>query len=101
VRLLDELERVFVPGRPDVHRPPGEEAAERGRRRYDYAAKRLREAGIKTTPDERAAADLYASLRQEWDPYVKPLAMYMGHDPGDIDAPGSPHDDPFSDGAPQ
>jgi hypothetical protein len=97
VRLLDELARVFVPGGPpDNNHPPAPEAAERWRRRYREVAARLRGAGIRTTPDERAGAELYVKLRQEWDPYIKPLARYMGHDPADIDPGAAPHDDPFA-----
>ena len=97
VRLLDELARVFVPGgAPDKNQPPDPALAARWRRRYLQAAARLREAGIKTSPDEGEAADAYVRLRQEWDPYVKPLAMYMGHDPAQIDPRGTPSDDPFS-----
>src|SRR3989442_8979022 len=77
-RLLDELARLFLPGgRPDNKGPPEEHATELWRRRYRRAAARLREAGIKTTADENAAANLYVNLRQEWDAYIKPLATYM------------------------
>ena len=97
VRLLDELARVFVPGgAPDNNHLPDARSAERWRRRYRRAAGRLREAGVKTTADEGAAAELYVNLRQQWDPYIKPLAMYMGRDPADIDPAGALHDDPFA-----
>jgi len=98
VRLLDELARVFVPGGPprEKSQPPDPQSAERWRRRFRRASARLREAGIRTTPDEAAAAELYVKLRREWDPYIKPLAMYMGHDPADIDPAAALHDDPFA-----
>ena len=97
LRVLEELARVFVPGGPpDKSHPPDGKSIDRWRRRYRAAAERLRKAGIKTTPDESAAADLYVNLRQEWDPYIKPLAMYMGQDPARMDPAGTEHDDPFS-----
>jgi hypothetical protein len=81
---------------PERNGPPDAQTAKRWRRRFRRAAARLREAGVRTTPDESAAAELYVNLRQEWDPYIKPLAMYMGHDPADIDPGAALHDDPFA-----
>jgi hypothetical protein len=100
VRLLEELARVFVPSPVDTDYHPDARTTGRWRRRYRRAAARLREAGIRTTPDERAAEELYAKLRQEWDPYLAPLAMYMGHDPAEIDPNAALHDDPFDEKVP-
>jgi hypothetical protein len=80
-QLLDEVSKVFLPSAPWAGGGPPDEAAEaRWRKRYGDAARRLREAGIRTTPDERTGAEAYVARRRGWDRYVRALGDYMEQD---------------------
>jgi hypothetical protein len=90
MRLVTSLEDSFLGGAPhrEEHRPTAEES-ERWRRRYHEALRRLRDAGIATTPDEREGADLYVRLRASWDRDIRVLAPAMGYRMMEIDPIGS------------
>jgi hypothetical protein len=62
---------------PDVQR--------RWRQRYFAACRRLREANIKTMPDENAGAEIYISLRAKWDRYITSFAEHMAHNLSVVD----------------
>ena len=51
--------------------------------------RRLGQAGLKTRGDEQAGADLYVSLRAEWDHQVKTLAAALAYRVEEIDTAGS------------
>ena len=56
------------------------ETQRRWRQRYFVACRRLREAKVKTMPDENAGAEIYISLRAKWDRYITSFAEHMAHD---------------------
>ena len=89
--LLREMARVLLPefcGRPG--QPPGEATGQRWRAHYRAAAVRLRQAGIRTTPDEQAGADRYVQLRSEWDRALSSFASYMDYAPAERDPAAAP-----------
>lgn len=47
---------------------------------YYQAIERLNQEGIATVSDLEAGAELYISLRRQWEPYVLALADYMAYD---------------------
>ena len=95
-KLLDEAQRHHGDAK---HGEEADEATrERWRRRYGAAVRRLRAAGVKTYADEAVGAELYASLRQEWDHRLRVLAPAMGYTMKEIDPAG--HDPETTDRLP-
>jgi hypothetical protein len=88
--LVTSLEGTFLPGSaPDSKEPPDAQTLERWRRRYLAGLRRLRQAGIKTLADERAGAEIYVSLRSQWDPHIRALAPALAYSMEEIDPAGS------------
>jgi muconolactone delta-isomerase len=83
--LLDTFRSGGVPA---ADTPPDAETLGRWRRRYAAALRRLQQAGIQTVADERAGAEVYASLRVHWDHYVAALAPFMAYRMDEIDPAG-------------
>jgi hypothetical protein len=83
--LLDTFRSGGVPA---ADTPPDAETLGRWRRRYAAALRRLQQAGIQTVADERAGAEVYASLRGHWDHYVAALAPFMAYRMDEIDPAG-------------
>lgn len=71
--LLRELADCFLSERIQKT----EDSKSEWRRWYYYVVKRLRDEGIKTPEDIEAGADLYVSLRQEWNSDVSAFANKM------------------------
>ena len=93
--LVTTLEDAFLPGGAadsDDSVPP--EARERWRCRYFAALPRLRQAGIKTTEDEREGAEIYIRLRSSWDRHIAKLVPHMGYEMAEIDPSGHGRDVP-------
>jgi hypothetical protein len=89
MRLIVMLGNTMLPGRINDAAEPADPADEqRWRRRHAAAIRRIRQAGIETVADERAAADTYVTLRLEWDRYIRTFARYMAHDLAEIDPAG-------------
>ena len=86
-KLLDEAQQHH--GEAKHGEEPDEETRERWRRRYSAAMRRLRQAGVATYRDEAVGAEIYASLRAEWDHRVRVLAPAMGYEMKEIDPAGS------------
>ena len=92
MRTVTELSIVFLPqGLPQGE--PDEKEIERWRRRYAAALKRLRQAGITTIADEAAGAEVYITLRAQWDRYVHAFANHMIHPMDQIDPAGEHPED--------
>lgn len=84
--LLREMAKVLLPescGTPGE--TPNPATADRWRDHYRAAASRIREAGIRTAPDERAGAEEYVRLRSHWDAAVRSFAAYMDYAPAERD----------------
>jgi hypothetical protein len=81
---LMELQMVFKlsPMETDANESPDEDTRNLWRKRYEAAADRLEQAGIKT---KKSGADEYISLRSKWDPIIKQLAPQFGYDMDEID----------------
>jgi hypothetical protein len=77
LHLLSELANTFLPGRRYFK---GESSELLLRERYYHAVNRLKQEGVETRMDLEAGADLYVSLRRQWEPYVRAIAGYMGYD---------------------
>lgn len=86
-KLLDEAERHH--GDATHGEEPDEATRERWRRRYHAAVRRLRQAGVKTYADETVGAEIYASLRAEWDHRMQVLAPAMGYTMKELDPAGN------------
>jgi hypothetical protein len=87
--LVTTLEETFLPdGLPDPPEVLDPLTAERWRRRYFAALRRLRQAGIKTMADEQAGAEAYLDLRGEWDHYISELVPAMTYTLAEIDPAG-------------
>jgi hypothetical protein len=87
--LVTMLEETFMPG--GVPEPPDTLdplTAERWRRRYFAALRRLRQAGIKTIHDEQAGAEAYLDFRSQWDPVVSKLAAALAYTMTEVDPAG-------------
>lgn len=92
MRTVTELSMVFLPdGLPEEE--PDEQTLSRWRRRYAAAVRRLREAGIFTATDEAAGAEIYCTLRAQWDRYVRAFAQHMVHPMDQIDPAGERPED--------
>jgi hypothetical protein len=89
MRSLTELSIVFLPEGLPQDPPPDEPTIERWRRRYRAACARLRQAGIRTMPDEAAGAEVYVSLRARWDRYILAFANHMRYTIDQIDPAGT------------
>jgi hypothetical protein len=88
LELVRALTGTFLRESPDLDVQVDERTEARWRRRYEAATKRLREAGISTTSDERRGARAYVALRARWDPYIEALAPLMGYDMPEVDPAG-------------
>ncbi len=89
MRLTTIIATTFLPGGlPQQPDGPDEQSKDRWRQRYLVALRRLRAAGIQTIADERAGAEVYVSLRAQWDRYVRAIADHMAHDLDNIDPAG-------------
>ena len=95
-KLLDEAQRHH--GEAKHGEEPDEATRERWRRRYHAAVRRLRAAGVKTYADEVVGAEIYASLRAEWDHRLQVLAPAMGYTMKELDPAG--HDPETTDRLP-
>jgi len=86
MQLLDELAKVFLPSALWAEEgPPDDATLNRWRLRYGDAVRKLREAGIKTSPDESAGAEIYVAERRKWDRYVRALGDYLERDRATVD----------------
>ena len=86
-KLLDEAQAHD--GDAKHGQQPDDETRERWRRRYAAAVRRLRQAGVATYHDEAVGAEIYASLRAEWDHRIRVLAPAMGYEMKEIDPAGA------------
>jgi hypothetical protein len=87
--FVTTLEETFLPqGVPDPPAMPDLVTADRWRRRYFAALRRLRQAGIKTIANEQAGAEAYLDLRAEWDHFIQELAPAMAYAMAEIDPAG-------------
>jgi hypothetical protein len=88
--LVDTLVGAFSRRREVASEPggPSAKALALWRQRYFAALRRLRQAGIQTTADEEAGAELYAALRARWDPPIGRLSPLLGFTPEEIDPVG-------------
>ncbi|HEY9763312.1 MAG TPA: potassium channel family protein [Trichocoleus sp.] len=77
LHLLSELAHSFLPRQDYCESRPSEPLL---RERYYDAVARLKQEGIETTADLEAGANLYVSLRRQWEPYVRAIAHYMAYD---------------------
>ena len=88
--LVKTLGDTFLSGRAQDPQPsPDAQTLEGWRRRYSAALRRLEQAGLRTRSDEQAGADLYVSLRAQWDHQVKTLAAALAYRVEEIDPAGS------------
>lgn len=85
MHLLEDLGEVFLPKGAVEDDAVDDATARQWRRRFAAAARRLREAGIKTPGDEAAAAERYLALRRQWDAYVRGFADHMRRDMREVD----------------
>lgn len=91
-RLVHTMLNEFLDGGPEAPQQVDPATAERWRERYRAALRRLREAGIKTNPDEEEGAASYIALRMQWDYLIAALAPTLGYDMAEIDPAGhNPH----------
>lgn len=75
-------------GAADEADKPTAEDVDRWQRRYRSAVRRLREAGVATTPDDAAGAANYVELRARWHhPLMRAMQM-MGYAADEIDPMG-------------
>lgn len=84
--LVKILEDAFLPG--GVREKPGAPVAEirlKWRQHYFASVQRLRDAGIETIEDSNAGAEMYVSLRSEWEPYIGKLTRAGAYRPDEID----------------
>lgn len=88
--LAKTLRDTFLSGNAtNLQAAPDAQTLDGWRRRYSAALRRLGQAGLKTRGDEQAGADLYVSLRAEWDHRVKTLAAALAYRVEEIDTAGS------------
>ncbi|MET0622529.1 MAG: hypothetical protein ABW250_06085 [Pyrinomonadaceae bacterium] len=88
--LVKTLGDAFLPrNATGLQAAPDAQTVDGWRRCYSAALRRLGQAGLKTRSDERAGADLYVSLRAEWDHHVKTLAAALAYRVEEIDPAGS------------
>jgi hypothetical protein len=85
-KLLDEAQNLH--GEAKHGEEPDEATRERWRQRYLTAVRRLRQAKVSTYPDEAVGAEIYASLRAEWEHRVVAIAPGMGYEMKEIDPAG-------------
>ena len=82
---LETITDTFLNGARRSSKSPETCVQEVWRRRYFAALRRLRQAGIQTTEDERAGADIYVDLRSHWHEYISTLAPRLGYSMDEID----------------
>ena len=88
--LVTTLTDTFLPeGMPDEPPELDAETLERWRKRFFAAVQKLRRANIKTIADEEAGAEIYISLRREWEKYITVLAPTMSYRMDEIDPAGN------------
>ena len=78
-----ELERRYARRRETAF-----EESRRWRQRFDETMWKLKEAGIKTRPDEAAAWDFYRARREEWEAQLHRFSNYLGYDWDEITGDG-------------
>jgi hypothetical protein len=83
--MLETITDTFLKGARPSSKPPETSVQEVWRRRYFAAVRRLQRAGIQTTEDERAGADIYVDLRSHWQEYISMLAPRLGYSMDEID----------------
>jgi muconolactone delta-isomerase len=84
--LVDTQEkRSRQVGAADEAAGPDATDVDRWKRRYHAAVRRLREAGIATTPDEAAGAANYVALRSQWQHQLMRAMQMMGYTAEEID----------------
>jgi hypothetical protein len=84
--LVKALETTFVPGGSAGERERPRNATVRlWRERYFAALPLLHQAGIETVADEHRGADLYVSLREQWDLHIQRMAPYLAYEMADVD----------------
>jgi hypothetical protein len=81
---LHLLEEVYNALLPNTRLNMREQNEQKWREHYNRAIERLKAEGIKTAPDPEAGAELYISLRYEWEPYLSKLTNYMEYDRREI-----------------
>jgi hypothetical protein len=77
LHLLSELAKSFLPEHRYCQGDPSDLLL---RERYYQAVNRLRQEGVEITANLEAGADLYVSLRRQWEPHVRAIAGYMAYD---------------------
>ncbi|HEY9846400.1 MAG TPA: ion channel [Candidatus Caenarcaniphilales bacterium] len=77
LQLLVELSASFLPKKYRGGKGQSEQA---WRERYYAAVEQLKHAGIETTLDLEAGAELYLALRRKWGPYIIRLTEYLAYD---------------------
>jgi len=84
--LLRTLNQSF----PTHHGPSADspQSRERGRRRYEQALLRLRQAGIPTREDPEAGAREYVESRASWEPGIEMIAPALGYRMEEVDTAG-------------
>jgi hypothetical protein len=88
--LIKTLRDTFLSGNATgLQAAPDAQTLDGWHRRYSAALRRLGQAGLKTRGDEQAGANLYVSLRAEWDHHVKTLAAALAYRVEEIDPAGS------------
>jgi hypothetical protein len=77
-------------GFPDDHEPArgGTQSRERGRRRYEQALLRLRQAGIPTREDPEVGVREYVDVRATWEPQIEAVAPALGLRMDEVDRAG-------------
>jgi hypothetical protein len=86
MQLVTVLAPQFLPQRfPYSNGEIDEQTRTAWTHRYRAAARRLRDAGAKTFPDEHAGAEIYIALRMRWDRYIKAFAEHMAEELVNID----------------
>jgi hypothetical protein len=87
MQMLKELSNHLF---PQIESQAKAQDKQQWREHYHIALKRLEMEGINTVADPESGADLYVSLRQQWEPYLSMLVRYMSYRWSDI-APPSPN----------
>jgi hypothetical protein len=88
--LMTRLAETFLrDDLPDPTQQPDEATNDLWRRRYFAGLRRLRQAGIRTIPDEESGAADYVRLRATWHPHIRILAPALAYVPEEIDPVGS------------
>jgi hypothetical protein len=85
MRMMTGMAESLLPGGLPDPKEPDDKQQEQWRQRYFAALRRFRQAGIPTIRDERAGAEVYLSLRVQWDRYIRECAAFMAYEMREID----------------